>query len=73
MTAKVSCDYYDWNRGMGDMRYTKAMTCRVSEYMEHNPECVTCMYTYQCKGGCRAGGTVGGGDMQADIGAAYLA
>lgn len=45
--------------------YTRAMTCRVSEYMEHNPECVTCKYTYQCKGGCRAGGTLGGGEYLA--------
>jgi radical SAM protein with 4Fe4S-binding SPASM domain len=45
--------------------YTRAMTCKVSEYMAHNPECVTCRYTYNCKGGCRAGGTLGGGDYLA--------
>ena len=45
--------------------YTKAMTCKVSEYMEHNPECVTCKYTYQCKGGCRASGALGGEDYLA--------
>ena len=33
--------------------------------MEHNPECVTCKYTYQCKGGCRASGALGGEDYLA--------
>lgn len=27
---------------------------RVSDYMQHNPECAVCEYRSQCCGGCRA-------------------
>ena len=43
---------------------------RVSVFMEHNPECMTCEYRTLCCGGCRAAGTSSGtGDHPAD----YLA
>lgn len=45
--------------------YIKDMRCEVSEYMKHNPECVKCKYTYNCKGGCRASGVLGGKDYYA--------
>ena len=30
------------------------MNFRISDFMEHNPECQTCEYRTACCGGCRA-------------------
>lgn len=34
--------------------YMNAINWRVSDYLEHNPECRTCRYRTECCGGCRA-------------------
>ncbi|MGN1183921.1 MAG: radical SAM protein [Oliverpabstia sp.] len=34
--------------------YMRICDARVSDYMEHNPECAVCEYRSQCCGGCRA-------------------
>lgn len=34
--------------------YMNAINFRVSDFMEHNPECRTCRYRTECCGGCRA-------------------
>lgn len=37
-----------------DSRYMRLINTRVSEYLEHNPECAACEYAMECMGGCRA-------------------
>ena len=34
--------------------YMDSINFRVSDFMEHNPECRTCQYRMKCCGGCRA-------------------
>ena len=34
--------------------YMDIINFRISDYMEHNPECRTCKYAVACNGGCRA-------------------
>ena len=34
--------------------YMDSINFRVSDFMEHNPECRTCQYRTKCSGGCRA-------------------
>jgi len=40
--------------------YCDAMSCRVADYMEHNPKCKACKYGPKCFGGCRAKAVMNG-------------